>query len=71
MEFNIGDQYYGAFSEDSKNVEESGMMFAKLEIIDGNRVLRNIETTQEYEDVINEFNRRLELISDEEVNVDA
>ena len=35
----------------------------KVEFIDGNKILRNIETKEEYETVINEFNRRLELIS--------
>lgn len=63
MEFNINNHNYIAFTEDSKEIEEMEMMFAKVEFIDGNKILRNIETAEEYETVINEFNRRLELIS--------
>jgi len=63
MEFNINNHNYIAFTEDSKEIEEMEMMFAKVEFIDGNKILRNIETKEEYETVINEFNRRLELIS--------
>ena len=63
MEFNINNHNYIAFTEDSKDTEEMEMMFAKVDFIDGNKILRNIETKEEYETVINEFNRRLELIS--------
>ena len=63
MEFNINNHNYIAFTEDEENVEEIEMMFAKVDLIDGNKILRNIETKEEYETVINEFNRRLELIS--------
>lgn len=63
MEFIINNYNYIAFTEDSKETEEMEMMFAKIEFIDGNRILRNIDTIKEYEIVINEFNRRLELIS--------
>lgn len=63
MEFNINNHNYIAFTEDSKDTEEMEMMFAKVEFIDGNKILRNIETKEECETVINEFNRRLELIS--------
>lgn len=62
MEFNINNHNYIAFTEDSKDTEEMEMMFAKVDFIDGNKILRNIETAEEYETVINEFNRRLELI---------
>ena len=62
MEFNINDQVYIAFTEDSEDVEELEMMFAKVDFIEGNKILRNIQTEKEYEIVINEFNRRLELI---------
>lgn len=63
MEFIINNQNYIAFTEDSNETEEMEMMFAKVDFIDGNKILRNIETAEEYEIVINEFNRRLELIS--------
>ena len=49
--------------EDYEDVEEMEMMFAKVNFIDGNKILRNIEAAEEYETVKNEFNRRLELIS--------
>ena len=63
MEFNINNYNYIAFTEDSKETDEMEMMFAKIDFIDGNKILRNIDTTEEYETVINEFKRRLELIS--------
>lgn len=63
MEFNINNHNYIAFTEDSKDTEEMEMMFAKVDFIEGNKILRNIETKEEYETVIKEFNRRLELIS--------
>lgn len=64
MEFAINNRNYIAFTEDSKDTEEMEMMFAKVDFIDDNKILRNIETAEEYENVVNEFNRRLELISD-------
>ena len=63
MEFTINNHNYIAFTEDSKETEEMQMMFAKVDFMDSNKILRNIETSEEYEIVINEFNRRLELIS--------
>lgn len=66
MDFSINNCNYIAFTEDSEDVEEMEMMFAKVDFIDGNKILRNIETADEYETVINEFNRRIELISEEE-----
>ena len=64
MEFNINNQNYIAFTEDPPETEEMEMIFAKVNFIDGNKVIRNIETTEEYETVVNEFYRRLELVSD-------
>ena len=63
MEFDIDNQNYIAFTENSSEIEEKEMMFAKVDIINGNKILRNIETMEEYEIVVNEFNRRLEFIS--------
>lgn len=64
MEFELNGYNYVAFSKDSYEIEELEMLFAKVENIDGNQILRNIESTEEYQSVINEFNRRLQLISD-------
>ena len=63
MEFNVNNNNYIAFTEDSNDKEEMEMMFAKVDFMDGNKILRNIEKAEEYEIVINEFNRRLELVS--------
>ena len=65
MEFDLGDQSYVAFTENAKEDEEFEMMFAKVDLMDGNRILRNIEDTSEYQDVVNEFSRRLALIGEE------
>ena len=63
MEFEIGEQSYIAFSEQSSDEEELDMMFAKVDMIDGMKIIRNIEDDAEYERVVKEFNDRLELFS--------
>ena len=68
MEFDIDNKNYIAFSENSNDVEEIEMIFAKVEYVDGEKILRNIETDEEYQKVINEFDRRLEFITIEEDN---
>ncbi len=65
MEFDVDNKSYIAFTENSKEDEEFEIMFAKLDLIDGNRILRNIEDTSEYQNVVNEFNRRLALAEGE------
>ena len=70
MEFYVNNKNYIAFTEDSKETEEMEMMFAKVEFIDGNKVLRNIQIEDEYESVVREFYRRLELVSDGEDSID-
>jgi len=67
MEFDINNQSYIAFTEDSEEVEEMEMLFAKVDLLEGNRILRNIETEEEYTAVINEFNKRLQIVSGEEI----
>jgi len=67
MEFDINNQSYIAFTEDSEEVEEMEMLFAKVDLLEGNRILRNIETEEEYTAVINEFNKRQQIVSGEEI----
>ena len=62
MNFNIGDQNYVVLTEDSADSEEFNVMFAKLDLMNGNKILRNIEDKTEYELVIQEFNKRLMLM---------
>lgn len=62
MSFKLGEQEYIAFSENDED-EEIEMMFAKIDYIDGLRIMRNIETVDEYEKVVVEFDSRLKLIS--------
>lgn len=62
MEFSIGDQDYVAFSESSDDEDEMDMMFAKSDVLANVRVLRSIDVNEEYDDVLTEFSRRLELI---------
>ena len=64
MEITLGDQDYVAFTEDDENAEEISMMFAKASVIEGKRILRNIEDQQEYDRVAEEFDRRLAAISE-------
>lgn len=63
MEFNIDDQDYIAFAEDLNNSEEIEMLFAKVDFVEGKKILRNIESLSEYELAKKVFNKRLELIS--------
>ncbi len=65
MEFDIDNNSYIAFTENSKEDDEFEIMFAKLNVIDGNKILRNIENDLEYQNVVNEFNRRLSLVEGE------
>ena len=64
MEITLGDKDYVAFTEDDENAEEISMMFAKASVIEGKRILRNIEDQQEYDRVAEEFDRRLAAISE-------
>ena len=64
MEITLGDQDYVAFTEDDENAEEISMMFAKSNVIEGKRILRNIEDQQEYDRVVDEFDRRLAALSE-------
>lgn len=64
MEFNINDQNYVVLTEDFSEMEEFNIMFAKSDLMDGHRVLRNIEDVKEYEMVVEEFNKRLILMDD-------
>ena len=62
MEFEREGQQYVALTEDSSDSDEFNIMFAKCDIIDGSRILRNIEDINELDQVINEFNDRLLLV---------
>ena len=42
MEFNINNHNYVAFTEDSEETEEMEMMFAKVDFIDGNKIVIGI-----------------------------
>ena len=64
MEITLGDQDYVAFTEDDETAEEISMMFAKANVIEGKRVLRNIEDQQEYDRVVEEFDKRLAALSE-------
>lgn len=64
MEFILNNQNYVVFTDDEEDVEEMEMMFAKADFVDGNRVLRNIESSEELEQVVQEFYRRLEWVAD-------
>lgn len=61
MEFSVGNERYVAFSDESEYVEELNMKFAKVDLVDGIKILRNV-TTNEYSKVLNEFYRRLNLM---------
>ena len=64
MEFELNGQSYIAFTESSKQDLEFDMNFAKVNIIDGRRILRNIEDKVEFQRGIDEFSRRLRIIAD-------
>lgn len=64
MEFVLAGDKYIAFTDDSKDEEEMNMMFAKVEYIDGVKILKNIEDEMKLHAVISEFYKRLELVAD-------
>lgn len=64
MEFVLNDQTYIAFSEGNDEDEEIKMLFAKVENMDGKKILRNIETEEELETVLNEFYKNIDCLSE-------
>lgn len=70
MELVIDNQNYIAFTENSDNDEEIEIMFAKVDFINGNEIVRSINNADEYENVIKEFNKRLEIMLELEGNND-
>lgn len=64
MEFVLNDQTYIAFSEGNDEDEEVKMLFAKVEKMDGKKILRNIETEEELETVLNEFYKNIDCLSE-------
>lgn len=64
MEFVLNDQTYIAFSEGNDEDEEIKMLFAKVENMDGKKILRNIETEEELDTVLNEFYKNIDCLSE-------
>lgn len=64
MEFVLNDQTYIAFSEGNDEDEEVKMLFAKVEKMDGKKILRNIETEEELDTVLNEFYKNIDCLSE-------
>ena len=64
MEFVLNNQTYIAFSEENEEVEEVEMLFAKVEKMDGKKILRNIETEEELNTVLNEFYKNIDCLSE-------
>ena len=64
MEFVLNDQTYIAFSEGNDEDEEVKMLFAKVEMMDGKKILRNIETEEELDTVLNEFYKNIDCLSE-------
>lgn len=61
MEFEINKQKYIAFTEEPER-EELEIMFAKSDTVSGVNILRNIEDYEEYQIVIEQFNKRISLL---------
>ena len=64
MNFSVGNQDYVAFSNDLDSEDEINMMFAQADVFDGDRILRNIDSDEEYEEVVSVFNKILSFMED-------
>lgn len=67
LEFNFKDQVYVVISKSQDLQEGDEICIAKMDLLDGERIIRNIESDEEYEEVEREFERILdEEMGDEE-----
>ena len=65
LEFKLEDQSYVLLSEFPELDDDVNMYFAKLDILeDGTRFIRNIESDEEYEKVLNVYNTFMNNIGD-------
>lgn len=67
LEFNFKDQAYVVISKSQDLQEGDEISIAKMDLLDGERIIRNIESDEEYEEVEKEFERILdEYMEDDE-----
>ena len=67
LEFNYKDQMYVVISNSTNLDEDDEVCIAKIDFIDEQRIIRNIESDEEYEEVEKEYERILgEYLEDEE-----
>ena len=67
LEFYFEDQMYAVISKTSELTEDSEVYFAKEDIVDGMKLMRNIESEEEYDKVLKEYERILnDYMEDEE-----
>ena len=65
--FHMGDQEYAILGESIDTVDDDDVItyFAKLNIVDGEIVARNIETGEEYDRVVKFFDDKMNQIGGE------
>ncbi len=66
MKFYLKNNEYIAFSESKDEDEEIDMMFARIEHNNGKRIAKWIDNSVEFEEVLNEFNKKLANIDNKE-----
>lgn len=60
LEFNFKNQAYVVISNSQDLQEGDEISIAKLDFLDGERIIRNIESDEEYQEVEKEYERVLE-----------
>ena len=65
--FHLGDQEYAILGEDIDKVDDDDIVtyFAKINIIDGEQIIRNIESDEEYNRVVSFFDEKMSQLGGE------
>ena len=66
MDFELDGQKFIVFSNSPELNEGDDVFFAKQDIVDGVRLIRNIEDDEEFAKVEAEYERRLEILGEDE-----
>ena len=67
MEFRIEDQNYVVLCDNEESAEEDLIYFAKIEYVsDGNYIIRDIESDEEYDQVVKKYEQIIIEMEDDE-----
>lgn len=69
LEFELEDQRYVVISQSPDLVEGDEIYLAKIDIVDNERIIRSIESDEEYQEVEKEYERIVEEYLEDDENV--